>query len=33
MSKRIDVATIAPVIGTLYPTPFDEPAGPASDGS
>ena len=23
--KRIDVATIAPVIGTLYPTPFDQP--------
>ena len=25
MPKRIDVATIAPVIGTLYPTPFDQP--------
>ena len=25
MSKRIDVAKIAPVIGTLYPTPFDQP--------
>ena len=25
MSKRIDFATIAPVIGTLYPSPFDEP--------
>jgi len=23
--KRIDPATIAPVIGTLYPPPFDEP--------
>jgi uncharacterized cupin superfamily protein len=23
--KRIDVAAIAPVIGTLYPTPFDQP--------
>jgi uncharacterized cupin superfamily protein len=25
MSKRIDPATLAPVIGTLYPTPFDQP--------
>ena len=25
MTKRIDPATIAPVIGTLYPPPFDEP--------
>jgi uncharacterized cupin superfamily protein len=25
MSKRIDIAAIAPVTGTLYPTPFDEP--------
>lgn len=25
MGKRIDVDAIAPVIGTLYPTPFDEP--------
>ena len=25
MPKRIDVATIAPVIGTLYTTPFDQP--------
>jgi len=25
MGKRIDVAAIAPVIGTLYPPPFDEP--------
>jgi uncharacterized cupin superfamily protein len=25
MGKRIDAATIAPVIGTLYPTPFDVP--------
>lgn len=25
MTKRIDVATIAPIIGTLYPPPFDEP--------
>ena len=25
MAKRIDVAEIAPVVGTLYPTPFDVP--------
>jgi uncharacterized cupin superfamily protein len=25
MAKRIDPATIAPVIGTLYPPPFDRP--------
>jgi uncharacterized cupin superfamily protein len=25
MAKRIDAATIAPIIGTLYPPPFDEP--------
>jgi len=25
MGKRIDIAAIAPVIGTLYPTPFDQP--------
>ncbi len=25
MKKRIDVAAIAPIIGTLYPSPFDEP--------
>ncbi len=25
MTKRIDVAAIAPVIGTLYPPPFDQP--------
>lgn len=25
MHKRIDVSTIAPVIGTLYPSPFDLP--------
>jgi uncharacterized cupin superfamily protein len=25
MAKRIDVAAIAPVIGTLYPPPFDQP--------
>jgi uncharacterized cupin superfamily protein len=25
MSKRIDIAAIAPVIGTLYPQPFDQP--------
>ena len=25
MGKRIDAALIAPVIGTLYPPPFDEP--------
>jgi uncharacterized cupin superfamily protein len=28
MAKRIDVASIAPVIGTLYPPPFDEPCRP-----
>ena len=25
MKKRIDIAAIAPVIGTLYPPPFDKP--------
>ena len=25
MGKRIDVAAIAPVVGTLYPSPFDQP--------
>jgi uncharacterized cupin superfamily protein len=25
MGKRLDVGAIAPVIGTLYPTPFDQP--------
>jgi uncharacterized cupin superfamily protein len=25
MSKRIDIAALAPVIGTLYPSPYDEP--------
>jgi uncharacterized cupin superfamily protein len=25
MEKRIDVAAIAPVVGTLYPPPFDRP--------
>ena len=25
MGKRIDIAAIAPVLGTLYPTPFDQP--------
>jgi uncharacterized cupin superfamily protein len=25
MPKRIDVAAIAPIIGTLYPSPFDQP--------
>jgi uncharacterized cupin superfamily protein len=25
MKKRIDVAGLAPVVGTLYPSPFDEP--------
>jgi uncharacterized cupin superfamily protein len=25
MTKRIDVAAIAPIVGTLYPPPFDEP--------
>src|SRR5215469_9382033 len=24
-SKRIDIAALAPLIGTLYPPPFDEP--------
>lgn len=25
MAKRIDIAALAPVVGTLYPPPFDEP--------
>ncbi len=25
MSKKIDVAALQPVVGTLYPAPFDEP--------
>jgi uncharacterized cupin superfamily protein len=25
MAKRIDITLLAPVIGTLYPTPFDKP--------
>ena len=25
MGKRIDIAALVPVIGTLYPTPFDRP--------
>ncbi len=25
MKKRIDIAALAPVVGTLYPPPFDEP--------
>ena len=25
MAKRIDVAALTPVVGTLYPPPFDEP--------
>src|SRR3984885_9342026 len=25
MAKRIDATLLAPVIGTLYPTPFDQP--------
>lgn len=25
MSKRIDIAAITPVVGTLYPPPFDQP--------
>ncbi len=25
MKKRIDVAALTPVVGTLYPSPFDEP--------
>jgi uncharacterized cupin superfamily protein len=25
MNKRIDIASLVPIIGTLYPPPFDEP--------
>ena len=25
MSKRIDVATVEPILGSLYPAPFDQP--------
>ena len=25
MTKRIDPATLTPIVGTLYPSPFDEP--------
>jgi uncharacterized cupin superfamily protein len=25
MTKRIDIAALAPVVGTLYPPPYDEP--------
>jgi hypothetical protein len=25
MKKRIDIAALTPVIGTLYPPPFDSP--------
>ena len=25
MTKRIDVAVLTPIVGTLYPAPFDEP--------
>ena len=25
MGKKIDIATLKPVVGTLYPPPFDEP--------
>jgi len=25
MTKRIDVAALTPIVGTLYPSPFDEP--------
>lgn len=25
MTKRIDIASLPPIIGTLYPAPFDEP--------
>jgi len=25
MAKRIDTAVLAPIVGTLYPTPFDQP--------
>ncbi len=28
MGKRIDPTTLAPVIGTLYPSPFDQPCRP-----
>ena len=28
MTKRIDAAAIAPIIGTLYPPPFDQPCRP-----
>src|ERR1700742_4089485 len=28
MGKRIDAALLAPVIGSLYPPPFDEPCRP-----
>jgi hypothetical protein len=27
MAKRIDIATLKPVVGPLYPPPFDEPCG------
>jgi hypothetical protein len=30
MVKKIDIATRNPVVGTLYPPPFDEPVGHAS---
>jgi uncharacterized cupin superfamily protein len=25
MGKKIDIAALKPVVGTLYPPPFDEP--------
>jgi uncharacterized cupin superfamily protein len=28
MTKRIDIAAIAPIVGTLYPPPFDQPCRP-----
>ena len=30
MGKRIDVATLPALAGTLYPSPFDEPCGPGA---
>ena len=30
MTKRIDPASLTPLIGTLYPSPFDEPFDLAS---
>jgi uncharacterized cupin superfamily protein len=25
MAKRVDITTVVPVLGTLYPPPFDQP--------